>query len=221
MQRSTRLIDVMVSLGVLIAASPLLLLIAVANRILTGRILFRQTRVGRAMSPFTIMKFQTMRDGAPGGSTVTVADDRRVTPFGRLLRTLKLDELPQLVNVLRGEMSLVGPRALTPNEVARIPAEVAARVYSVRPGMTGLASLVFADEERALAGVPRPEEHYFDVILPQKMAIETVYVQRKSLWMDALILLLTPLAIVLPATIRRFLTRLLADAGVHALTTGT
>ncbi|MGQ0571680.1 MAG: sugar transferase [Armatimonadota bacterium] len=206
-----RVVDVAISLVVLIALFPVLVLIVLANRVLTGRVLFRQVRVGRAMRPFTILKFQTMVDAPLGGSTVTTANDRRVTPFGRVLRGLKFDELPQLINVLRGEMSLVGPRALTPNEIARIPTEVAARVFSVRPGMTGLASLLFSNEERMLLGVSRPEDYYFEVILPGKMALESLYVQRKGLWFDMLILMLTPLAILLPAFTRRHLQRLVGE----------
>jgi lipopolysaccharide/colanic/teichoic acid biosynthesis glycosyltransferase len=206
-----RVVDVAISLVVLIVLFPALVLIALANRVLTGRVLFRQVRVGRAMRPFTILKFQTMVDAPPGGSTVTTANDRRVTPFGRVLRGLKFDELPQLINVLRGEMSLVGPRALTPNEIARIPTEVAARVYSVRPGMTGLASMLFPDEERMLTGVSHSENYYFEAILPRKMALESVYVQRKTLWFDMLILMLTPLAILAPAFTRRCVQRVVAE----------
>ena len=206
----SRTLDLLISGLVLIVVSPLLVVVALANWVLSRRVLFRQERIGRGLRPFTILKFQTMTDGGPGGSTVTVADDRRVTPFGRVLRAVKLDELPQLINVLRGEMSLVGPRALTPNEVARVPREVAAQVYSVRPGMTGLASLVFSDEERTLGVVTRPEDYYFDVILPRKMALEGLYVQRKSLWFDVRLLALTPLSILLPGVARRYLHGMIA-----------
>jgi len=200
-----RTLDLLISGLALIVVSPLMVLVALANWALTRRVLFRQERLGRALRPFTILKFQTMTDEVHGASTVTVASDRRVTPVGHLLRAAKIDELPQLINVLRGEMSLVGPRALTPNEVAHVPREVAARVYSVRPGMTGVASLLFSDEERTLAGTTRPEDYYFDVILPRKMALESVYVQRKSFWVDVRILALTPLAIVFPGVARRYL----------------
>jgi lipopolysaccharide/colanic/teichoic acid biosynthesis glycosyltransferase len=206
----SRLVDVTVSATVLVMLAPLLLLIALANRVMTGRVLFRQVRVGRAMRPFVMLKFQSMVDVPPGASTITASGDRRITPLGHVLRTLKLDELPQLVNVLRGEMSLVGPRALTPNEVARVGDATAARVYSVRPGMTGLAQLVFSDEERVLAAAADPEEHYFGTILPRKMAIESVYVQRQSLWFDLAIMMLTPTAILLPALTRRAVVRWLS-----------
>ena len=208
-----RLLDVTVSAVVLAALLPVLLLIALANRVLTGHVLFRQVRVGRALRPFVMLKFQSMVDAPPGASTITASGDRRITPLGHVLRALKMDELPQLVNVLRGEMSLVGPRALTPNEVARVGDATAARVYSVRPGMTGLAQLVFSDEERVLAAAADPEGHYFDTILPRKMAIESVYIQRKSLWLDLAIMVLTPAAILLPAFTRRVVQRWVSSHG--------
>jgi lipopolysaccharide/colanic/teichoic acid biosynthesis glycosyltransferase len=207
-----RVLDLGLGLVAITLLAPLLGLVALINWAVTRQVFFRQVRIGRGLRPFTILKFQTMVDGPGSASTVTVAGDYRLTPLGRVLRGLKLDELPQLVNVVRGEMSLVGPRALTPNEVDRIPGEVAARVYTVRPGMTGLASLVFSNEERILADAPRPEDYYFGVILPQKMALETVYVQRKSLWLDALILIVTPLAILAPGVARALLRLIGADS---------
>ena len=202
-------LDLVFSMTATAVLLPLMVLIGLTNWILTGRVLFRQVRVGRGLRPFTILKFQTMADGRPGASTVTSVHDRRLTRFGRLLRAAKLDELPQLFNVLRGEMSVVGPRALTPNEVARVAHEVAAQVYSVRPGLTGLASLVLTDEERVLGRVANPEDYYFTVVLPHKMALEVLYAQRKSLWLDALILVLTPVAIATPGFTRACLRRVI------------
>jgi len=208
-----RALDLGLGLIALALLAPVLGAVALINWAVTRRVFFRQVRVGRGLRPFTIVKFQTMVDGPGGASTITVAGDRRLTPLGRVLRGLKLDELPQLVNVVRGEMSLVGPRALTPNEVDRLPGEVAARVYAVRPGMTGLASLVFSDEERILADAPQPEDYYYTVILPRKMGLESLYVQRKSFWLDALILIVTPLAIVAPGAARALLRLVGADPG--------
>lgn len=202
-----RSLDVVLSLTAVVALSPLILMIALANALITGAVLFQQIRVGRGLKPFVILKFQTMRAGADHGSSITTAGDQRITPFGRFLRAAKLDELPQLINVLRGEMSLVGPRALTPNEVARIPPDISARVYAVRPGMTGLASLALTNEEQVLAGAGDPEAFYYDSILPQKVAWESLYVQRKSVWLDLLILLCTPTAILFPAAVRRIVQR--------------
>jgi lipopolysaccharide/colanic/teichoic acid biosynthesis glycosyltransferase len=205
----TQRLNLVLSATAIVMLFPLMTLVGLANWVFTGRVLFRQVRVGQGLRPFTIFKFQTMIDGRPGASTVTVACDRRLTTFGRLLRVAKLDELPQLLNVFRGEMSVVGPRALTPNEVARVAPDVAAHVYSVPPGLTGLASLVLVDEEQLLGHVADPEDYYFTVVLPHKMALEVLYVKRKSFWLDALILVLTPLAIVAPDFTRTCLRRVI------------
>jgi perosamine synthetase len=200
--------DAIIGLLLLILLSPLLVFVAAANWAFTRRVIFRQVRLGMALRPFVILKFQTMVDGPAGASTVTAGSDRRLTGFGRILRATKLDELPQLINVVRGEMNLVGPRALTPNEVARIPPTVAAQVYALRPGLTGLASLIFSDEERILGEAPHPEEYYFRSVLPQKMALELAYVRRQGFWTNLLLLAATPLTIVLPGATRKYLLRL-------------
>ena len=197
-----RTIDILMAASVLVLTAPVVAAVAGLNWVTTRRVFFIQTRIGRDLQPFGIVKFQTMVDGAAETGTVTVHGDRRVTSLGRVLRTLKLDELPQLINVLRGEMSLVGPRPLTPNEVAAIPAGLAHRVYAARPGMTGIAALAFIDEERLLAAASNPEAAYFERILPQKVALELAYTQRRTWWTDLAILLLTPLAGV-SGTLRR------------------
>lgn len=189
-----RFIDILVAAGLLVLAAPVVAVVASLNWITTRRVFFTQTRIGCGLRPFAIVKFRTMVDGAVGGTTVTVHGDRRVTSLGRALRSLKLDEIPQLVNVLRGEMSLVGPRPLTPNEVAAVPTSVARQVYAVRPGMTGIASLAFFDEEQILALAPDPEGVYFDRVLPRKVALEMAYAQRRTWLTDLVILVLTPLA---------------------------
>ncbi len=213
----SRSLDIILSLTAVAALAPVLVLIAITNYAFTGSVLFRQVRIGRAGRRFLLLKFQTMVSGADRGSTVTVAGDRRVTPLGRLLRTTKLDELPQLFNVLRGEMSLVGPRALTPNEVAAIPPDIALRVYAIRPGMTGLASLALTNEAQLLAAAQQPERYYYDVILPRKMTWELCYVQRRSLWLDCAILACTPVAIVWPESARAALRGLIGmDPTLHS-----
>jgi len=178
----------------LLVAAPIFLLVAAANRILTGRVFFSQVRLGRDLRPFVLLKFQTMVDGAEAASTVTIGNDPRITSFGRVLRALKLDELPQLINVLRGEMSLVGPRPLTPNEVEAIPRSLAAMVYRATPGLTGISALAFADEERILASAADPTRAYFEDVLPRKIALELAYAHRRTRWTDCVIALCTPLA---------------------------
>ena len=189
-----RTIDILVSAGLLALTAPVLAVIAALNWSTTRRVFFTQTRIGRDLRPFAIVKFRTMVDGAAGAGTVTVQGDRRITGLGRVLRALKVDELPQLINVLRGDMSLVGPRPLTPNEVAAISPELARQVYAARPGMTGIAALAFIDEERLLAAASDPEAAYFQRVLPQKVALELAYTQYRTWWTDLAILALTPLA---------------------------
>jgi lipopolysaccharide/colanic/teichoic acid biosynthesis glycosyltransferase len=198
-------LDVVLSLTAVVALLPVMALITVLNYVFTGTVLYRQERIGRGLRPFIMLKFQTMHNGADRGGTVTVARDDRITPLGRLLRAVKLDEVPQLFNVLRGDMSLVGPRALPANEVAQIPPAVAAQVYAVRPGLTGLASLALTDEERVLANCVDPVGFYYDSILPQKMAWESHYVRLHGFAVDVLILASTPVAILFPEMVRRML----------------
>ncbi len=206
-----RIATVAVAAALLAAASPLLLILGAVNLLLTGRLFFRQVRLGQDLRPFEFLKFQTMVEGAHRGSTVTTGDDRRITPYGRVLRRLKLDELPQLINVLRGEMALVGPRPLTPNEVAAMPRHLASVIYRAAPGITGISALAFANEERLLATAADPQRAYFEEILPRKVALELAYAGRRTRWTDALVLAVTPLAAFLPAVRRRVLVVLVPE----------
>lgn len=192
----------------LLLTAPLFLALAAANYMFTRRVFFRQTRLGRDLRPFALLKFQTMVDGAARGSTVTVKNDPRITPFGRVLRALKVDELPQLINVLRGDMHLVGPRPLTPNEVDAIPRALAEAVYRVEPGMTGISAIALADEEQILAASADPQRAYFEDVLPRKIALELAYVQRRTRLTDLMIVLATPLAPFVPSVRRGVLARL-------------
>lgn len=206
-----RTVDLGTAAVLLVAVLPLFLLLVAANRLLIGRVFFRQTRLGQGLRPFLLLKFQTMVDGADAGSTVTVARDSRIMPFGRVLRALKLDELPQLINILRGEMSLVGPRPLTPNEIDAVSRHLVAVVYRVRPGLTGISALAFADEERLLAHAADPERTYFEDVLPRKIALELAYVQRRTWVTDLIILLLTPLLSFFPSVRQRVLLRFVPE----------
>ncbi|MDQ7858925.1 MAG: sugar transferase [Armatimonadota bacterium] len=195
----------------LVVTAPLLIMLAVADWLATGHVLFRQVRLGRGLEPFVVFKFQTMVDGAHHGSTVTVDHDPRVTSLGRTLRLLKLDELPQLVNIVRGEMAFVGPRPLTPNEIEAVPRQVAEQVYRVAPGLTGISAFAFADEERLLVAAADPQRAYFEDVLPRKMALELAYARRRTWLSDLMIAALTPLA-PFSAAVRRFaLRRLVPD----------
>jgi lipopolysaccharide/colanic/teichoic acid biosynthesis glycosyltransferase len=188
-----RLSDIAVSAAVLLLGMPLLIVIGVLVWFDSGRpVFFSQQRAGRGFKPFRIWKFRSMRSDASGPS-VTVAGDRRVTRVGAILRTAKLDELPQFWNVLRGDMSLVGPRPEIP-EFVELYREQYSRVLRTRPGITDLASLVYRHEERILAAHPDPEKHYREVALPAKLKLAEVYIARQSLALDVAILFRTLLA---------------------------
>ena len=150
----------------------------------TGPVFFRQLRVGRHGKPFRIFKFRSMVvDADRLGGPSTAADDRRITRTGRWIRRFNLDELPQLINVLRGEMSIVGPRPEVPEYVALFNEEEK-EILSVRPGITDWATLWIRDEGRLLAGSEDPERTYLEKIWPEKHRLALEYVRRQSLAVD-------------------------------------
>jgi len=164
------------------------LLVKLSSR---GPILFRQERIGRRFRPFVIYKFRTMERDAPRrGGPITVGEDPRITPVGRFLRRTKLDELPQLVNVLRGDMSLVGPRPEVRRYVEMFRADFE-EILQVRPGITDAASIAYRDEATLLAQAADPEEEYVRRVLPEKIALARQYVRRASLASDLALLLKT------------------------------
>lgn len=177
------------ALGLLLLA-PLFLAVSVWVKLDSpGPVLFRQTRVGRFGVPFTIHKFRTMR--VEPGSAITVGEDPRITRSGRFLRASKLDELPQLWDVLRGAMSLVGPRPELPRYVELYPADLRERVLSVRPGITDPASLAFSHEAELLAAAADPEREYREVVLPAKLSLSAEYASRASVATDLRLILAT------------------------------
>ena len=185
-----RLFDVICSALGLVVLSPLLLLAAAWVRLDSpGPALFRQTRVGRHGVPFTIHKFRTMR--VEPGAAITVGADPRITRSGRLLRATKLDELPQLWDVLRGAMSLVGPRPELPRYVDLYPIELRDKVLAVRPGITDPASLAFSREAELLAAAADPEREYREVILPAKLRLSAQYAASANLLTDLRLILAT------------------------------
>lgn len=186
-----RLMDLVLSALGLLLLSPLGVLIALWIKLDSpGPVFFRQVRVGRHGETFRIHKFRTMVEAhGPAGLPLTVGADQRVTRVGRFLRRTRLDELPQLLDVLRGPMSLVGPRPEVPRYVAHYPPVLRAKVLSVKPGITDPASLAFRDEAEHLARAQDPEREYIDVILPRKLAIAARYVDEATPWRDLLVLL--------------------------------
>ena len=186
-----RLFDVAASAAGLLLLAPLLLAIAVWIRLDSpGPVFFRQERVGLRGQPFRIFKFRSMRaDNA--GPQITVGADARITRSGRFIRAYKLDELPQLLNVLLGDMSIVGPRPEVPRYVALYPADVRDEVLSVRPGMTDWASVQYRSESALLAQSPAPERTYVETVLPAKLALCQQYVRERSLLLDLKIIAMT------------------------------
>jgi lipopolysaccharide/colanic/teichoic acid biosynthesis glycosyltransferase len=189
--KGKRLLDVVASGTGLILFSPLLLAAAIAIRLSSpGPVFFRQRRIGRHGRPFDMIKLRSMFAGADRMSTVTVSGDPRVTPVGRWLRRTKADEIPQLINVLRGEMSLVGPRPETPDHVAHYTPRQK-QVLEVKPGLTGAATIALLDEERILAAQSNVEQFYLTTLLPQKLECELGYCTRVTLRSDLALIVRT------------------------------
>jgi lipopolysaccharide/colanic/teichoic acid biosynthesis glycosyltransferase len=182
---ATRIFDTLVALAGLIVLAPLMLVVALAIALTSkGPVFFQQERVGLGGRPFRIIKFRTMRvDAERLGGPLTVGHDPRITPMGAFLRASKLDELPQLINVVRGEMALVGPRPEVPRYVALYSAEQR-RVLEVRPGITDPASIQYRDESAILAAAADPERWYVEEVMPHKLAINLAYLRRRTLPSD-------------------------------------
>lgn len=180
----------------LILLSPLFLIVAVVVKLTSpGPVFFSQQRMGRNFRPFYIHKFRSMTVDAPQrGGPITFGDDPRITRMGRILRKTKLDEMPQLFNVLKGEMSLVGPRPEAIRYVEMFRDDYAA-ILRVRPGITDLASLKYHDEATLLGRAANPEEEYVKRVLPEKIQLAKEYVARASFLLDLTIILKTVLTV--------------------------
>ena len=193
-------LDLAVGLGVLIVLLPIFLGIMLVLRLTgEGEIFFLQERVGYREQPFKIWKFATMLKNSPSSGTVTAARDPRVLPFGRFLRWSKLNELAQIINIISGSMSLVGPRPLTMECFECYSDEVRHLVYQSTPGLTGIGSVVFRKEDDITARSGKPlMQSYREDVMPIKGALEVWYLNNRSLLVDLKIILLTALAIPLP-----------------------
>lgn len=189
--RGVRLLDVLGAFAGLSVLSPVLIALGVAVRLTSsGPALFQTTRAGQFGRPFVLYKFRSMVAEAPGvGPAITAASDPRVVPLGAILRRLKLDELPQLLNVLMGDMSLVGPRPEDYRYVALYTREQL-EILDAKPGMTSLASLRYRDEAAQLLGTDW-NDRYIHEIMPAKLAIDKQYLDRRTVWSDALLILET------------------------------
>jgi lipopolysaccharide/colanic/teichoic acid biosynthesis glycosyltransferase len=190
-----RSFDVVAAATGLLLLGPVLLACAFAVKATSpGPALFTQERMGRAFRPFRLLKFRSMAHGA-AGAQVTTAGDARVTPVGRVLRKTKLDELPQLINVLRGEMSLVGPRPEVRRYVEAFREDYA-RILEVRPGITDFAAIEYRDEEAILARSANPERAYVEEVLPAKIRLYYKYLERRSFSTDLVLIFRTLGAII-------------------------
>jgi lipopolysaccharide/colanic/teichoic acid biosynthesis glycosyltransferase len=197
-----RFFDILFSLLALIILLPVFIPIIILL-LLTGEheVFYRQDRVGYKNSIFRIWKFATMQKNSPnmGSRDLTMRNDPRVTPMGKFLRRSKINELPQLINIVTGDMSFTGPRPLMKSGFDRYSDEMKAKVYNVKPGLTGLGSIIFRDEELIITKSNlSPHECYEKVILPNKGALEVWYQQHLSFFTDCMILFLTAWYIFFP-----------------------
>ena len=196
-----RFFDVLFSLLALVVLAPLLLPIMVILRFTgEGDVFYRQIRVGRGGKHFGVLKFATMLRNSPniGAGEITLQHDPRVLPLGGFLRKSKLNELPQLWNIVIGDISVVGPRPMVPNTFAQYPPEAQRELNTVLPGLSGVGSLVFRDEERWLGAHGDPRAFYRDVIIPYKASLEQWYVRNRSLWLYFQVIVLTVVAVLMP-----------------------
>ena len=187
-----RLFDILSASVVLLLFSPLLLLIACIIQCGSkGGIFYRQERIGKNGKIFRLYKFRTMRPNSDKGSLITIGGrDQRITKEGYFLRKYKLDELPQLINILKGEMSVVGPRPEVKKYVD-LYTETQRKVLDVKPGLTDWASISYIDENVILGKSPNPEKTYIEEIMPAKLALNLKYIEEISLLTDLKIIFLT------------------------------
>jgi lipopolysaccharide/colanic/teichoic acid biosynthesis glycosyltransferase len=179
-----RALDIIAALGGLLLLAPLFGIVALLIKLDSpGPVLFQQQRMGKNFRPFWIYKFRTMRQGAHTALSLTVGADPRITRFGEYLRATKIDELPQLFNVLRGDMSLVGPRPEVPRYVDLFHRDYE-QILKVRPGLTDLASLKYSDEASILGQSENPQGDYLGRLLPDKIHLAKEYISRSCFLLD-------------------------------------
>ena len=187
-----RAFDLIFSIIGILILSPVFLIVAIIIKIDSkGPIYFRQDRVGKNNEVFQIHKFRTMEINSESLGKLTIGEDKRITNFGRWLRKNKIDELPQLIDVLYGKMSIVGPRPELKEYVDKYPEDIKKKILSVKPGITDYASISMADESLLLASYKSPQEAYTNNILPKKLGLSTKYVDNNNIFLDLKIIFLT------------------------------
>lgn len=199
-----RIVDIAFSSLLILILSPLLIAVVVVLRFTGEReIFYLQKRIGHKNKPFQIYKFATMLKASPtmGTKSITLRNDPRVTVVGKYLRMAKINELPQLFNVLLGHMTLVGPRPFVDDTFDAYPPHVQEQVYNCWPGLTGTGSIAYRDEEDIISNSSlAPAECYREIIAPHKGELELWYQKNRSLWVDAKLLVLTALSVVNPSS---------------------
>lgn len=197
-----RALDVLLSFLALTFLAPLLVPIMILLKVSgEGEIFYIQQRVGFGGREFGLIKFATMLKNSPniGAGTITTKDDPRVLPVGKLLRKSKLNEIPQLINILKGDMSVVGPRPLTPNMFNMYPSRYAKAVVSVKPGLSGVGSIIFRDEEALIGDREDPMHYYETQISPYKGELEEWFSTNRGVWTYVKCIVATCWVVVLPA----------------------
>jgi len=196
-----RILDILLSLSALLVLVPLLIPIIIILRTTgEGEIFYVQKRAGKNGNSFGLLKFATMVKDSPniGPGEITVQDDPRVLPFGKFLRKTKLNELPQLWNIFKGDMSVVGPRPMVLNTYSHYPENARRKLDMIRPGLTGIGSIFFRDEERYLTQQDEPIKFYREHIIPYKSELELWFVDNNTLWLYIKIIFVTALVIIFP-----------------------
>ena len=198
-----RLLDIIVSFITLIILLPLFIPVVIVLRLTAeGEVFYFQERIGLNNSRFQIWKFATMLKNSMnmGTGSITLQNDFRVTPIGKFLRKTKINELPQIINILKGDISLVGPRPLVTKTFSAYSAEVQEQIYKVKPGLTGIGSIIFRDEESIISAVKEedPHEFYKRVIAPYKGELEMWYQGHRSFFLDLQLIFMTAWVILFP-----------------------
>lgn len=198
-----RLFDILLSTAAIIVLSPILIIVIFILKISgEGEIFYKQIRVGKGGSKFGVLKFATMLKNSPniGSGEITLKNDPRVLPFGKFLRKSKINELPQLFNILLGQMSIVGPRPMVPNTYMFYDKSAQDILNKIRPGLTGIGSIIFRDEEKFLENKEDPVDFYRKYIIPYKSSLEVWYVNNSSLLMYFKCIIATVIIVLFPKT---------------------
>jgi lipopolysaccharide/colanic/teichoic acid biosynthesis glycosyltransferase len=179
-----RIFDICSSIIVLIISAPLLIVVSIWIALDSpGGVFYKQTRIGKNEKPFQLLKFRSMRPNSDKSGQLTIGNDNRVTRVGRFIRRYKLDELPQLFNIIKGEMSVVGPRPEVPKYVDLYTKEQK-KVLQALPGLTDYASLEYLNEQEVLGAADDPEYTYIHEVMPAKLSLNLKYIAEKNLWVD-------------------------------------